>query len=281
MTGNEAAFAELDKGVSGIVKFGDGSLMAIKGRGTLLFAVTGDEHRALTQVYWIPRLKSNIVSIRQLDKIGCPTHVEGGFMTVCDRQRRILAKVPRSRNRLYIVRLQLVKPVCLAAHVGEDGWLWHARFGHQHFDGLGRLARQGMVRGLPLIEHVEQVCDACLIGKQRRSPFPLQAKYRATEPLELVHGDLCGPISPATPDGKKYFLLLVDDHSRHMWLFLLRSKDEAAEAIQRFQARVERETGRKLKTLMTDHGGEFNSNDFAAYLADLGLQRHLTAPYTP
>jgi hypothetical protein len=48
-----------------------------------------------------------------------------------------------------------------------------------------------------------------------------------------------------------------------MWLYLLRGKDEAAEAIQRFQARVERETGRKLKTLRTDRGGEFNSIDFA------------------
>jgi hypothetical protein len=85
MTGDEAAFAELDKAVSGTVKFGDGSLVAIQGRGTVLFAVDGDEHRALTKVYWIPRLKSNIVSIGQLDEIGCPTLVEDGYMTVRDR----------------------------------------------------------------------------------------------------------------------------------------------------------------------------------------------------
>ena len=70
-----------------------------------------------------------------------------------------------------------------------------------------------------------------------------QARYRAKDRLELVHGDLCGPITPATPSGKKYFLLLVDDAMRYMWLALLTMKDEAAAAIIRLQAGVESESG--------------------------------------
>src|SRR4051812_11051087 len=103
-----------------------------------------------------------------------------------------------------------------------------------------------MVRGMPLIEQVDQLCDTCLAGKQRRASFAQRAKYRAVERLELVHGDLCGPITPATPSGKKYFLLLVDDATRYMWLVLLASKDEAAVAIQRIQASAESESGSKL-----------------------------------
>lgn len=202
-------------------------------------------------------------------------------MTVRDRQHRVLARVSRPRNRLYIARLRLANPICLAAHPDEEAWRWHARFGHQHFDGLERLIRHNMVHGMPLIHHTEQVCDACLVGKQRRAPFPQQANYRAAEPLELVHGDLCCPISPPTQGGKRYFLLLVDDHSRFMWLYLLRSKDEAAEAIQRFKVHAERETGRKLRTFRSDRRGEFNSGEFSLYLADLDVQWHLTAPYTP
>jgi hypothetical protein len=68
------------------------------------------------------------------------------------------------------------------------------------------------------IDHIDQLCDGCLAGKQRRAPFPEEAKFRAQEALELVHGDLCGPISPATPGGRKYFLLLVDAMSRYMWI---------------------------------------------------------------
>lgn len=119
-----------------------------------------------------------------------------------------------------------------------------------------------MVRGLPIIEHADQFCDTCVITKQWCSPFPTQAKYRAEHALDLVHGDICGPISPATPGGKKYFLLLVDDYSRFMWLMLLAAKSDTPAAIKRFQVAVELESGRKLKILHTDYGGEFTSIEF-------------------
>jgi transposase InsO family protein len=138
-----------------------------------------------------------------------------------------------------------------------------------------------MVRGMPRIEHPEQLCDACLAGKQRRAPFPQVAKFRATMPLQLVYGDLCGPISPVTQGGRRYFLVLVDDHSRMMWLTLLCTKDEAAEAIRRFTAAAEMESGQRLRILRTDQGGEFTSTKFAAYWADRGTGCHLTAPYSP
>uniref|UniRef100_A0A8R7UCL9 Integrase catalytic domain-containing protein n=1 Tax=Triticum urartu TaxID=4572 RepID=A0A8R7UCL9_TRIUA len=104
-----------------------------------------------------------------------------------------------------------------------------------------------------------------LAGKQRRIPFPQKAKYRAEKQLELVHGDLCGPIAPATPSGRRHFLLLVDDCSRYMWLVLLTSKDETAAALKRFQASAEGEASRKLRTLRTDRGGEFTSNALVAH----------------
>ena len=132
-----------------------------------------------------------------------------------------------------------------------------------------------------MLEHVDQLCDACLAGKQRLSPFAQLAKHRAQERLELMHGDLCGPISPATPSGKKYFLLLVDDATRFMWLVLLATKDEAAAAIKRAQAHAESESGRKLWMLRMNRGKEFTSGSFTAYCAELGVNRRLTAPYSP
>ena len=99
--------------------------------------------------------------------------------------------------------------------------------------------------------------------------------------LELVHGDLCGPITLATNGGRRYFLLLVDDCSRYMWLQLLPSKDEAAVAIKKFKMRAEAESGKKLRVLRTDRGGEFTSVEFVAYYADQGVGQHHTAPYSP
>jgi len=87
---------------------------------------------------------------------------------------------------------------------------------------------------MPCIDHIDQVYESCLIGKKRRRPFPAKARYRVQDKLELVHGDLCCPVTPVTPSGNKLFLLLVDDVSRYMWLILLSSKDQAAVAIIRF-----------------------------------------------
>ncbi|WVZ91493.1 hypothetical protein U9M48_037657 [Paspalum notatum var. saurae] len=66
-----------------------------------------------------------------------------------------------------------------------------------------------------------------------------------------------------------------------MWLILLGSKDQAAAAIMRFKGRAEAEAGGKLGTLRTDRGGKFTAHAFAEYCAEQGIQRHLTAPYTP
>lgn len=164
----------------------------------------------------------------------------------------------------------------------DDGpWLWHERYGHLHFDALRKLNKEKMVDGLPPVEHVHQLCTDCVATKLKRKPFPAQAKRRADGLLDLVHGDLCGPITPATPGGKAFFLLLVDDHSRYMWLSLLENKSGALAAIQRFQACVEVEMGRRLRVLRTDNGGEFTSVAFVEHCATHGVKHQHSAPYMP
>jgi hypothetical protein len=152
--------------------------------------VRGDEHRALTDVYLIPRLKTSIVSLWQLDENGFPSSIRNGFMSLWDRNNRLLTMVPRSLNRMYKIVLQVTHPVCMSARSTDAAWHWHERIGHQSFGALQRMSPTGMVRGLPAVAHVDQLCEACLAGKQRRSPFPQIAKFRATTSLELIHADL-------------------------------------------------------------------------------------------
>lgn len=280
MTGSKEVFAKLDPQICGTVKFGDGSTTKIEGRGTIILNCKSGEHRALTGVYYIPRLKANIISVGQLDETGCRVVINNGVLRVYYQSNRLLAKVEREASSLYYMELNVGHPVCFAARSSEASWQWHARFGHLNFASLRKLAAQNMVRGLPSLDQVDQVCDGCLVGKQRRSPFPAQARHRAEHILDLVHGDLCGPVTPATPSGNKYFLL-VDDMSRYMWLHLLSSKDQAPAEIMNFQASVEVETGRKLKVLRTDREGEFTSVEFGRYCAERGVERHPTAPYSP
>ena len=99
--------------------------------------------------------------------------------------------------------------------------------------------------------------------------------------LELVHSDLCGPIKPATAGGNRYFLLMVDDHSRFMWIEVIKSKDEAFKRFKRVKALAEATPGRKLLAFRSDRGGEFNSAAFREYCDEHGIKHCTTAPYTP
>jgi transposase InsO family protein len=120
-----------------------------------------------------------------------------------------------------------------------------------------------------------------LIGKQHRAPFPTVSTYRASAALELLHDDLCGPITPATHGGKKYFFLVVDDYSRYMWVVLVRSKDEAFEAFKKLKATTEMEHKLKVRAIRTNHDREFMSNEFNDYCEKISIKRFLMAPYTP
>jgi hypothetical protein len=105
MCGARSAFSHLDTNVMGTVSFGDGSVAKIEGRGTILFAGKDGSHRPLTGVYFIPRLTSNIISLGQLDEAGCDIRIRHGLLKIHDDNRRLVAKVPRTSSRLYILNL--------------------------------------------------------------------------------------------------------------------------------------------------------------------------------
>jgi hypothetical protein len=165
----------------------------------------------------------------------------------------------------------VARPLCLVVHQDDNAWRWHERLGHANFGSLEKMGRLEMVRGLPPISHAEQFCDTCVLTKHHRGVFPKQSKYRADKELELVHGDLCGPVKPATPGGWHYFLLLINDATRYMWVVLLTAKSEASSAIKRIQAVAEKECGCKFRVLRTDNGEEFTVAEFAIYYADEGI----------
>jgi transposase InsO family protein len=175
----------------------------------------------------------------------------------------------------------VARPLCHEVHQDDDAWRWHERLSHANFGSLEKMGRLEMVRGLPPISHTEQFCDTCVIAKHRRGVFPKQSKYRTDKALELVHDDLCEPVKTTTPGRWHYFLLLVDDATRYMWVVLLTTKSEASSAIKRIQTAAEKECGHKLRVLRTDNGGEFTAAEFTAYCADEGIIRHFSAPYTP
>ena len=168
----------------------------------------------------------------------------------------------------------------LTTSISESG-KWHARLGHVNTETMKLMINKELVTGIPRITVEKETCVACLYGNQTRQSFPQSTSFRAKGPLELIHGDLCGPITPSTPEHKRYVFVLIDDCSRYMWTVLLKEKGEAFKKFKIFKTLAEQETGAKVKTLRTDRGGEFCSHEFKLYCDANGIDRHLTAPYSP
>lgn len=281
MTGYKLKFRELDEGVTGRVRFGDGSTVEIKGKGSVTFVCKNGEERILKEVYYIPKLCNNIISLGQLSEDGNRVVLKGDFMWVFNTMGKLLMKVKRSPNRLYKIIIETNKPACLLLKSDELSWLWHARLGHVNFQALTLMQAADMVRGIPKFSQPKSVCTDCLMSKQTRRPFPSQSNYRAKTSLELVHIDLCGPITPPTAGGNKFFLLLVDDFTRMMWIYLLKSKDEALKMVKKFKLQVEKGTEKRVKMLRSDRGGEFCSRLFEEFCDENGIARQFTVPYSP
>ena len=117
------------------------------------------------------------------------------------------------------------------------------------------------------------------MGKIVRPPIPSSTTHTKGV-LDLVHTDLCGPIGVDSIGGSRYMMVLVDDRSRYTWVYFLRNKSDAPNYFKEWLTRIERLTERKLKIVRSDNGGEYTSNTFEKYLADLGIDHQTTAPYT-
>ena len=98
--------------------------------------------------------------------------------------------------------------------------------------------------------------------------------------LDLVYSDVCGPMKTKTLGGSLYFVTFIDDHSRKIWVYTLKTKDQVLDVFKQFHALVERQSGEKLKCIRIDNGGEY-SGPFDEYCRQHGIRHQKTPPKTP
>lgn len=172
---------------------------------------------------------------------------------------------------------------CLQVLEEKEEELWHKMLGHLSHGGLQNMSEKEMVNGLPHISHdiAVKVCDTCMKGKQNRENIPKKSSWKASHCLQLIHTDICGPITPVSESGKRYIINFIDEFNRKCWIYILSEKYEALRTFKEFKAMAERETGLSLGCLRLDRGGEFNSAAFQDYCRENGIKRQLTAAYTP
>ena len=92
--------------------------------------------------------------------------------------------------------------------------------------------------------------------KMTKTPFS-RAMERASDLLEIIHTDVCSPVSVESRCGYRYFLTFIDDLSRYGYNYLMKHKSETFEKFKEFQSEVENHRNKKIKFLRSDHAGEY------------------------
>ncbi|CAI7869704.1 unnamed protein product [Closterium sp. NIES-53] len=149
--------------------------------------------------------------------------------------------------------------------------------------GNAKLVKEGSLKGLEVKGAAKEIgsCPTCFETKFTKFPFS-NSTGPAKAPLALVHMDVVGPTRAPSLSGSRYFLTIVDDHTRAVWVYPLQTKREVAVAVLKdWMLRAQRESGHKVKVIRTDNGGEFFGADFEVVLKKKGIQHQLTVPYNP
>ncbi|CAM6116227.1 unnamed protein product [Calypogeia fissa] len=293
--------------IRGIVT-ASGSVMPTSGEGCT--SISGNK---ISEVLYVPSVTKSLLSVGKLTDKGTLALFSSRHCYVLDAKNpsRILLHASRDpRTKLYKLPSHIADQTSLSPnrpllHKGitascnaaqqssptatskekiasaANSRLWHQRIGHASYDRLQFMARYKLVQGLPRVTTPHSRCDICIQAKQHRHPISKTASFRSSQPLELIHSDLCGPLPVPSLHGSRYIMTITDDFSRFTWVYFLKKKGEVFETFKHFKLHVEVKFPFKISSLRSDRGGEYTSERFNRFCHSQGIHRQLTVARTP
>ncbi|KAJ4723417.1 Retrovirus-related Pol polyprotein from transposon TNT 1-94 [Melia azedarach] len=220
----------------------------------------------LQDVYHVPGMKKNLLSVAQLTSSGNYVLFSPNNVKVY-RNIKISGTPTMEGRRLESIYVMSAESAYVEkTRKNETADLWHARLVHVGYKKLKVMMRKTMLKGLPQLDIREDtVCAGCQYGKAHQLPYK-ESRFRAEKPLQLIHLDVFGPVKQPSISGHRYMVTFIDDFSRYVWTFFVKEKSETFTKFKEFKEKVEGELGRKIQCLRTDNGGEYTSNEFSQYL---------------
>jgi hypothetical protein len=218
MTRDKSKFLLLKENKSGSVTFGNDASGKIIGKCLVSLS---SERRKDQDVLFFDGLKHNLLSVSQICDKGCEvTFTAKNCKIKTINTGELIAKRVRTENNVYVLKED--KEKCNLRKFDER-WLWHIRLGHLNFDYIVKLNNEGIVKDLPRISKPNNyVCKFCQMGKLTRAQFKSKSFTSSEKPLQIVHMDLCGPSQKKGTRGECYFMVVIDQFSRLMWVSFLR-----------------------------------------------------------
>ena len=176
----------------------------------------------LNKVLYVPDLSKNLLSVSAMTQMGAEVLFNDGKCIISKDEREITIG-HLVDSKLYVVNAH--EEAHIASAASPSLVLWHCRFGHLNHTYIDRLIKDKLVEGMNCSSgEVNRECEACAQGKMHRIPFPKKSEKKTSQPLELIHSDLCGPMHVDSIGRSKYVLTLTDDYTRYVKVYFIKSK---------------------------------------------------------
>lgn len=264
------------------IRIANDKILKVESCGNVIIKVPdaqGNINKILVRnVIYVPELSTNLISVSKMIKSGCSVQFTDNGCKILNKNYQKVADA-NLINDMYKINIIFENAQAMPAVVENDTFLWHQRMGHLNFTDMDKVPNCTTgVKLSPLKENT--TCISCIEAKQSRQSFPSEGS-RATELLEVIHSDVCGPMQTASLGGARYFVTFTDDFSRKVYVFTIKSKAEVFDKFIEYKNRVENELNKKIKKLRTDNGREYVNKNFDCYLKKFGILHQTTNPYTP
>ncbi|KAJ0470227.1 putative RNA-directed DNA polymerase [Helianthus annuus] len=229
----------------------------------------------LNDVFFVPDYNVNLLSVYKLSKDNKISVIFNEYSCLLQDSKsgRILV-TGKQDNGLYFVNKN-GNSVNLCFNSINNCNLWHSRLGHPADQVLSILKNE-----IGVTDVSKNPCEVCHRAKQVRVPFPL-SEHKTKSVGDIVHLDVWGPYKVSSRDGFKYFLTIVDDYSRAVWCYLLKTKMDVFENIEIFYELVLTQFKKKIKIIRSDNGTEFVNNKMDIFCKTKGILHQTSCAYTP
>lgn len=286
ISNEKGMFRDIDYNVKERICVANGQSVISEGRGTCVanFLNSQGQKASITiqDVYFMPKISSNLLSVKCLSKKGFKIIFEKDSCQICLGDKEIA--VAELSSNLYAVKNYVPQSVYLSPKSCKINCIhyWHRLLGHRDPSAIKDMVSQRLVEGIVLVDcGCLRQCDVCMKAKFSRLPFPKKSLTTTTSVLELIHTDVCGPMQTESHGGMRYFVTFIDDYSRYSMVYFIKRKSDVFKRLKYFLALGYNKFQRFPKKIRSDRGGEYLCGSVTEFLLEKGIEIEKTNPYSP